>query len=209
MALCRLPVRQRFVRLRDRRIHDLAVLAGTGGQFDDIAIGIAEIDRPNKTVVDRPANLSTLRLGLLQHRVEGLGLDPEGDVQIQRVLALEVEERAGHLEEGEAGAVIHLEEGMERPTFVYLKSADHAQTEEILVKSPRLFGITATISIVVQPLDHPALPSLQLIYTTSLSFECWGNSRHEAGDRRRARELLRVGVDHDPGDRVRLRLTTG
>jgi hypothetical protein len=30
------------------------------------------------------------------------------------VLALEVEERAGHLEEGEAGAVIHLEEGMER-----------------------------------------------------------------------------------------------
>jgi hypothetical protein len=30
------------------------------------------------------------------------------------VLALEVEERAGHVEEGEAGAVIHLEEGMER-----------------------------------------------------------------------------------------------
>jgi hypothetical protein len=72
------------VRLRDRRIHDLAVLAGAGGQFDDIVIGIAEIDRPNKTVVDRPANLSTLGLGLLQHRVEGLGPDPEGDVQIQR-----------------------------------------------------------------------------------------------------------------------------
>ena len=51
-------------------------------------------------------------------------------MQIQRVLALEVERRAGHLEKGEAGAVIHLEEGMERPTFVYLKSADHAQTEE-------------------------------------------------------------------------------
>jgi hypothetical protein len=58
-------------------------------------------------VVDRPANLSTLGLGLLQHRVEDLGLNPEGDVQIQRVLALEVEGRAGHLEEGEAGAVIH------------------------------------------------------------------------------------------------------
>jgi hypothetical protein len=72
---------------------------------------------------------------------------------------------------------MHLEEGMERPTFVYLKSADHAQTEEILVKSPRLFGITATISIVVQPLDHPTLPSLQLIHTASLSFQCLRNSR--------------------------------
>jgi hypothetical protein len=66
---------------------------------------------------------------------------------------------------------------MERPTFVYLKSADHAQTEEILVKSPRLFGITATVSIVVQPLDHPTLPSLQLIHTASLSFQCLRNSR--------------------------------
>jgi hypothetical protein len=33
MALGRLPVRQRLVRLRDRRIHDLAVLTGAGGQF--------------------------------------------------------------------------------------------------------------------------------------------------------------------------------
>src|SRR5205814_10698710 len=142
----------------DHRIHDLAVFAGAGGQFDDIAVGTTEIDRSDKAMVDGPAHLPTLGLGLLQHGFEGLGLDPEGDVQIQRVLALEVEGRAGHLEEGEAGAVIHLEEGMECPTFVYLKSADHAQTEEILVKSPRLFGITATKSIVVQPLDHPSLP---------------------------------------------------
>jgi hypothetical protein len=28
-------------------------------------------------VVDRPAHLSTLSLGLLQHRLEGLGLDPK------------------------------------------------------------------------------------------------------------------------------------
>ena len=70
-----------------------------------LAFKISSLDRPSKTVVDRPANLSTLGLGLLQHRVEGLGLDPEGDVQIPQVLALEVEERAEHLEEGEAGAV--------------------------------------------------------------------------------------------------------
>src|SRR5262252_366709 len=170
MALRLLPVRQRLVRLRDRRIHDLAVLTGAGGQFDDIAVGIAEIDRPDKAVVDRPAHLSTLGLGLIQHRLEGLGLDPERDVQIQRVLALEVEGRTGHFEEGEAGAVVHLEKGMERPAFVYLESADHPQTEKILVKSPRLLGITAAISIVVQPLDHPTLPSLRLIDRASPSF---------------------------------------
>src|SRR5215469_16335478 len=137
MVLRRLPMRQCLVRFRDRRIHDLAVLTGAGGQFDDIAVGIAEIDRPDKAVVDRPAHLSTLGLGLIQHRLEGLGLDPERDVQIQRVLALEVEGRTGHFEESEAGAVVHLEKGMERPTFT--------QTEEILVKSPRLLGITAAI----------------------------------------------------------------
>jgi hypothetical protein len=66
---------------------------------------------------------------------------------------------------------------MERPAFVYLESADHPQAEEILVKSPRLFGITAAISIVMQPLDHPTPPSLQLIDTASLSFQCSRNSR--------------------------------
>ena len=80
-------------------------------------------------------------------------------MQIQRVLAFEIEGRAGHLEEGEAGAVIHLEEGVERPTFVYLESADHPQAEEILVKSPRLLGIPAAIRIMVQTLDHPILLS--------------------------------------------------
>ena len=44
-------------------------------------------------------------------------------------------------------AVFHLEERMQGPAFVDLESADHPQTEEILVKSPRLFGITAAISI--------------------------------------------------------------
>src|SRR5262249_11824238 len=74
-------------------------------------------------------------------------------------------------------AVVHLEKGMKRLAFVDLESADHPQTEEILVKSPRLFGITAAISIVVQPLDHRALPSLQALNATSLSFQCSRNSR--------------------------------
>jgi len=66
---------------------------------------------------------------------------------------------------------------MERPAFVYLESADHPQAQEILVESPRLLGIPAAIRIMVQTLDHPILPSLQSIYTASLSFQCSRNSR--------------------------------
>src|SRR5437660_2183736 len=66
---------------------------------------------------------------------------------------------------------------MKRPTFVYLKSADHPQTEEILVKSPRLFGITATISIVVQPLDHPSLSLVAINPYSFALFRCSHNSR--------------------------------
>ena len=76
--------------------------------FDDIAVGMAEKDRPDKAVVDRPAHLSTLCLGLLQHRREGLGLDPAGDVQIQRVLAPEVERRAGLARRRQGRKVINL-----------------------------------------------------------------------------------------------------
>ena len=46
-----------------------------------------------------------------------------------------------------------------------------------LVKSPRLRGITAAISIVVQPLDHPTLASPESIHTASLSFQRSRNSR--------------------------------
>src|SRR5262249_10654896 len=67
--------------------------------------------------------------------------------------------------------------GMERPAFIYLESADHPQTEEILVKSPRLLGITAAISIVVQPLDHPTL----LRCNQSIQLRSLFNARATAG----------------------------
>jgi hypothetical protein len=61
-----------LVRLRYRRIHDLTVLSGAGGQFDDIAVGIAEIDRPDKAVVDWPGHLSTaLALSSIASKVSG------------------------------------------------------------------------------------------------------------------------------------------
>src|SRR5712691_3960821 len=138
VAFGRLPASQGFVRPRYRGIHDFAVDPGAGGQFDDVAIGVAEVDRAHKPVIDRTAHLAALRLSFLQHALESVVLDAERDVQIERILLLEVERRARHLEEGEAGAVIHLEEGMKRTAPVDLKGADQTKTEEILVKGPRL-----------------------------------------------------------------------
>jgi hypothetical protein len=84
------------------------------------------------------ADLPPFRLPLLQHAVESIGLDPERDVQIQGVLALELEGQARHLEKGEAGAVIHIKKRMQSATRVDLERADKPQAEEILVKGPRL-----------------------------------------------------------------------
>src|SRR5437016_963964 len=64
VALRRLPARQRVVRLGDGRIHDFLLDAGRGGQFDDIAVRVAEVDRANKAVIDRAANLDPLRHAL-------------------------------------------------------------------------------------------------------------------------------------------------
>src|SRR5271165_3561691 len=132
---------------------------GAGGQFDDIAVRIAEIDRADKAVVDRPADLATLALPLLQHAVECIGLDPEGDVQIERVLLFEIEGLTGHLEKREAGAVVHLEEGVQPATLIDLERADQAQTEEILIKDPRLLRVPAAIRVMMQTFDHVSLRS--------------------------------------------------
>ena len=91
---------------------------GAGGQFDDIAVRIAEIDRPNKAVVDRPTDFAALGLPLLQHFVKDIRLDTECDMQIEVVLPLEIERPAGHLKKREARAVIHLEESVQPPSSI-------------------------------------------------------------------------------------------
>jgi len=48
------------MRLGEGRIHHLAVLSATDRQFDDIAIGVAEIDRADKAVVDRAPDFPAL-----------------------------------------------------------------------------------------------------------------------------------------------------
>src|ERR671928_218329 len=102
------------VRLRLRWVHDLLVNASVGGQLDDVAVRIAEIDRAAEAVVDRAVHLNRAGAALLQHAFEDIVIDAERDVEVERVLALEVERLARHLEEGEAGAIVHLEEGVQR-----------------------------------------------------------------------------------------------
>jgi len=125
------------------------MVAVPGGQFDHVAVRVAEIDRADKAMVDRSADLPAFGLGLLQHIVERIGLDAERDVQIQGILLLEIEGHAGHLEKREARAVIHLEEGVEPAALVDLERADQAEAEEILVKPPRFFRVSAAIGVVM------------------------------------------------------------
>src|SRR5215208_4248661 len=57
-VLLGLPASERLVRLRLRWVHDLLVNAGVGGQLDDVAVRVAEIDRAAEAVVYRAAHLN-------------------------------------------------------------------------------------------------------------------------------------------------------
>src|SRR4051812_26244083 len=123
-VLLGLPASERLVRLRLRWVHDLLVNAGVGGQLDDVAVRVAEIDRATEAVVYRAAHLNGAGSALLQHAFEDVVVDAERDVEVERVLALEVERLAWHLEEGEAGAIVHLEEGVQRAPLIDREGAD-------------------------------------------------------------------------------------
>src|SRR5262249_60154033 len=90
-ALLALPAGERFVRLRLRRVHDLLVNAGVGGQLDDVAVRVAEIDRAAEAVVDWSAHLKRAVAALLQHPFEDVIIDAERDMEVERSLAPEVE----------------------------------------------------------------------------------------------------------------------
>src|SRR3954468_10501657 len=123
-VLLGLPASKHLVRLRLRWVHDLLVNARVSGQLDDVAVRVAEIDRAAEAVVDRAAHLNRAGTALLQHAFEDVVVDTERDVEVERVLALEVERLARHLEEGEAGAIVHLEEGVQRAPLIDREGAD-------------------------------------------------------------------------------------
>ncbi len=49
--------------------------AGAGGQLDDVSVRVAEIDRPDKAMIDRAAHLFSFRLRFSQHRFEDVVVD--------------------------------------------------------------------------------------------------------------------------------------
>jgi hypothetical protein len=62
-------------------------------------------------------------------------------------------------EEGEARAVVHLEEGVKPTALIDLKGADQAKAKEILIENPCLLRVPATIRIMMQTFDHVILHS--------------------------------------------------
>jgi hypothetical protein len=89
--------------------------------------------------------------------------DFECDVQVEIVLFLELEilaVLARHFEEGEAGAILHLVEGVQHARLAAglrrldLEGVDEWEAEEVLVELPRLLGVPAAIGVVMQSLDH-------------------------------------------------------
>src|SRR5262249_8030657 len=63
--------------------------------LDDIAVRIAEIDRPAEAVVDRPAHLSAFIPALLQHPLEGRGSTPRAMCRSRSFCCLNSNSRPG------------------------------------------------------------------------------------------------------------------
>jgi hypothetical protein len=86
-------------------------------------------------------------------------VDLERDVQVEVVLVLELERHVGRVEEGEAGTVVELEEGMEHAgaglpaghRLLDLERVHQREAEEILVEPAGLLGVAAAVGGVVQP----------------------------------------------------------
>jgi len=88
MALCHLPAGERLVRFRQRWVDHLLVHASVGGQLDDVAIRVAEIDRPAEAVVDRSAHFHGAVATLFEHALEHVVVNGECYMQVEAVLLL-------------------------------------------------------------------------------------------------------------------------
>jgi hypothetical protein len=139
------------------------VVGALRAQLDDVAVGIAEVDRIDHAVVRRPAAFDATSAPLRQHRLQRFGLDLEGDVQVEVVLRLELERQVAGLEEGEVRAVVEAVEGVQRPRLAAglgapdVERVRQRQAEEILVERARLLRVAAAVGVVVELADHASL----------------------------------------------------
>src|SRR5271167_2094900 len=94
LALARLPDFEFFGRAALCRVHRLVVARVLGGQLDDIAVRVAEIDRVDDPVIGNATRLDAGRLALFVHLPEVGMAHLERDVKIVIMLRLEIE---GHV----------------------------------------------------------------------------------------------------------------
>ena len=76
-------------------------LAGTRSELDNVTVRIPEIDRVQESVVRYAARVDPFLFTFCKHRVQGVVVDLERDVQIVIVLLFEFEGLAGRFEEGQ------------------------------------------------------------------------------------------------------------
>jgi hypothetical protein len=80
LSLCRLPVRQRLVRLRDRRIHDVAVLTGSS----QWTLRWREMDSNHRSLATSPS-LSRAQIDVAGRHYEGHALEHRDVVDRARI----------------------------------------------------------------------------------------------------------------------------
>src|SRR5262249_59395211 len=110
--------------------------ASFGGPLDDVAIRVAEIDRPAEAVVYRSAHFHGAVATLFEHALEHVVVNGECYMQVEAVLLLEVERLVRRLKKGEARTVLHLEERVQRLPALDLQGADQVQPEKCLLPRP-------------------------------------------------------------------------
>src|SRR6185295_508864 len=179
------------------RVHGALVVTVLGGELDHVAVRVAEIDRVDEAVVGDAAHLDARGLALLEHPLQVLLGDFQGDVKIVVMLLLELERLPWRLEESEARAVVHAVEVMQHGGttaalgLVDDERVDERQAEEVLVKAPRLLRVAAAIGVVMKTFDHlnntPSLQGFEL-----LRLDHVGETVEHLVDLRPALQLLHV-----------------
>lgn len=90
---------------------------GFGREFDDVAIGVAEIDGPNEIMIGNPPGFDACLLAFAHHLQQVIVLHFQGDMQVEVTLLLEVKGGIGLFEKSQEGAICHLVETVQYLAF--------------------------------------------------------------------------------------------
>src|SRR5262249_15253852 len=127
------------------------VRARAGGELDDVAVRIAQVNRVDEAVIDDAAYLAAGCLRLIPHLAQHRLFDFERDVQIEVVLTFELERHVGRFEEREERTIVQAIERVEHVRhspglrLLDLERVGEREPQEALVELPRLLGAAAAI----------------------------------------------------------------